>query len=110
MTWVVDQSGTSSALTINSETQLGSDATTNATYAVKLNTSNLAAGDILEVRIYSRDISAGTIVQAWKATFSGVQTSALKISPPVPSDQLIRLTVKQTAGTGRTFTYSILRI
>lgn len=110
MTFAVDQTGTTAALTINAETQTGTDATTNATYVYKLNTNNLAAGDVLEVRIYCRDVAAGSIAQAWKATYSGVQTSPLKISPPVPSDQLIRFTIKQTAGSGRTFVFSVLRI
>lgn len=110
MTWTVDQNGTTSALTVGSETQLGSNSNTNGTYVLKVNTSNMALGDVLEMRLYTQDISTGSLVQCFKGTFANVQTNPLVLSPPVPSDISIKCTLKQTAGTGRTYTWEILRI
>ena len=110
MTWTVDQSGTTAALTIGTETQLGTNSTNNATFVLKVNTSNLALGDVVEMRIYIEDITAGTVVQAWKGTFANPQINNVKISPPVASDISYKATLKQIAGTGRTYTWEILRI
>ena len=110
MTWVLDQSGTTSALTINSETQLGSNSTTNATYILKFNATNLANGDVLEARLYTQDISSGSLIQVWKGTFANNQINDVKISPPIASDLSLKCTLKQVAGTGRTYTWEILRI
>lgn len=110
MTWTVDQSGTTSALTIGTETQFGSNSTTNATYFLKVNTTNMVGGDVTELRIYAEDITSGSIVQAWKGTFANAQVNVLKCSPPVPSDISLKCTIKQVAGTGRTYTWEILRI
>lgn len=110
MTWTLDQSGTTSSLTIGTETQLGSNSTTNATYQTKVNTSNMANSDILEIRVYSQDISTGALVLAFKGTYGNVQSNVLKVTPPLASDISYKVTLKQTAGTGRTFTWEILRI
>lgn len=110
MTWTLDQSGTTSALTVGTETQLGSNSTTNGTYVLKVNATNMALGDILEIRLYTQDISSGSVLQCFKGTFANVQTSPIILSPPVPSDIALKCTLKQTAGTGRTFTWEILRI
>lgn len=110
MTWTLDQSGTTSALTIGTETQLGSNSTTNATYQVKFNTANMVNGDILEARAYTQDISTGSLIQVWKGVYAHIQINNVKQSPPIPSDISLKVTLKQTAGTGRTFTWEILRI
>lgn len=110
MTWTLDQSGTTSALTVGTETQLGSNSTTNGTYVLKVNTTNLALGDVLEVRLYAQDISSGSLVQCFKCTLANVSINPLLISPPVASDISLKCTLKQTSGTGRTFTWEILRI
>jgi hypothetical protein len=110
MTWTLDQSGTTSALTVGTETQLGSNSTTNATYVLKFNTSNMANGDVLEARIYAQDISSGSVIQFWKGVFANVQTNPGKQSIPIASDISLKCTLKQVAGTGRTYTWEILRI
>lgn len=110
MTWTLDQSGTTSALTVGTETQLGSNSTTNATYLLKVNTANMALGDVLEMRLYAQDISSGSVVQCFKGTFANAQANPLKLSMPCASDISLKCTLKQTAGTGRTFTWEILRI
>jgi len=110
MTWALDFSGTSSALVINTETTLATD-TTNGTFVAEVDTSNLALGDILEIRLYTITLAAGAYVQVWKGTYGiAPQINNHKVSPPIASDQGVRLTIKQTAGTGRTYGWKLLRI
>ncbi len=108
MTWTVDGSGTQTA-TINTEHTLDSP-TTNATYVFKVDCSNMVNGDVLELRCYDTILNAGALVVAWKGTFSNVQIQLIKISPPIAASQATKFTLKQTAGTGRNFPWSVLRI
>ena len=108
MTWTLAQSGTTAALTIGTETTLASD-TSNATFSSYIDCSNLALGDILEIRIYCINLSGGGYLQMWKGTFANVQIDVLKELPFVASDQGYRVTLKQTAGTGRTFGWKFLK-
>ena len=109
MTWTLSDSGTTSALVINTETTLATD-TNNGTFIPQIETTNLANGDILEVRDYTICLSGGTLTQSWKGTYQHAQLNNEKISPPIASDQSIKVTLKQTAGTGRTFSWKFLRI
>ena len=109
MTWILSQSGTTSALTIGSETPLATD-TNNGTFVLEVDTSNLALGDLLEIRVYTVTLSGGSFVQAWKGAYQHNQINNHKISPPVASDQQIKCTLNQLAGTGRTFNWKMLRI
>lgn len=109
MSWTLSDNGTTSALTIGTETTLATD-TNNGTFALEVDTSNLALGDLLEIRIYTITLSGGSLTQAWKGVFQNAQINNHKISPPVASDQSIKCTLKQTAGTGRTFAWKMLRI
>lgn len=116
MTWTVSQSGTTGTLTIGTETQLGSNDTNNATFVFQLDTTNLANGDLLEVRIYAKTLSGSNAItvgnnstQLWKGTYQHAQLNNQKVSPFIASDQALAVTLKQTAGTGRIFNWKLLR-
>ena len=109
MSWSLSSSGTTAALTIGAETTLTTD-TTNATYVLEVDTSALVLGDLLEMRVSTVTIKDGPMVQSWKGTYQHAQVNNHKISLPVASDQSIRCTLKQTAGTGRAFPWKLLRI
>lgn len=109
MTWTLSQSGTTSALTVGTETTLGTADTNNATFWSFVDTSNMAAGDALEIRIKSINLTGGSLKQLWKGSFQGVQTNPLKELPPIPSDLSYSVTLKQTAGTGRAYAWKFLR-
>lgn len=109
MSWTLSDNGTTAALTIGTETVLATD-TNNGTFVLEVDTSNMVLGDLLEIRIYTITLSGGTLTQSWKATYQHTQINNHKISPPVASDQSIKCTLKQTAGTGRTFAWKMLRI
>ena len=110
MTWILDQSGTTPALTTGTETQFGANATTNASYVLKVNLANMALGDAVLLRIYTQDIPSGALTLTWSGSFSNIQTCPLVLSLPTPSDISLRATITQTAGTGRTFNWEILRV
>ena len=69
--------------------------------------------DVVELRIYSV-INGATEVLAYYAVYTGMSSSAsAKYSVPVPTataGDTLRFTLKQTAGTGRTFPYRISTI
>lgn len=109
MTWTLSASGTQSA-TIGTEFTLATD-TTNATYYFEVDMTNLALGDVLELRIYTVTLSAGTLHVAWKSSYGPAPpVNAIAASPPQPSDQSCRVTLKQTAGTARSLPWKLLRI
>lgn len=109
MTWAVSSSGTQTAV-ISTEHTLTTD-TTNATYYFEVDINNLANGDILELRIYTITLNGGTLRVAWKSTYGPIPPiQDIAPSPPQPSDQSCRVTLKQTAGTGRAFPWKLLRI
>jgi len=110
MTWTLSQSGTTAALTISSETTLGSADTNNATFVLVVDCNAMAAGDIVELRLKTMTLAAGTTRQVWKGAYQHVQLNPIKISPPIASDQSLTCTINQTAGTGRTFPWKLLRI
>lgn len=102
------QNGTTSALSIGSETTLGSAETSNRDLILALDLNNLANGDVLEVRIYTKVLSGGTERVAYSRRYKNVQMTKIVYSVPVPADISYKATLKQTAGTGRTFPWSIL--
>lgn len=109
MTWSLSSSGTQTA-SIGTEHTLTTD-TTNGTYYYEVDIGNLANGDILELRVYTMTLSGGTLRVAWKSTFGPLPpVQDICPSPPQPSDQSIKVTLKQTAGTGRSFPWKLLRI
>lgn len=107
MTWIVDASGTQTA-TIGTEHVLDT-ISTNATYVLWVDTVNMALSDLLELRIYY-EVDAATERQSWKGTYQNVQLNPGKVSPPVPMTNAGKFTLKQTAGTGRTYPWQVLRI
>lgn len=108
MTWTVDSSGNQNPAVINTEHSLATP-TTNATYVFSVDTSNMVNGDTLELRCY--DMVDGTNYrQMWKGTYQHVQINNAKASPPLAVTTQAKFTLKQTAGTGRAFQWSVRRI
>ena len=107
MTWTVDSSGTQTA-TINTEHILATP-TTNATYVFSVDTVNMANGDLVELRCYDK-VDGTNYRQMWKGTYQHIQINNAKASPPITTTTQAQFTLKQTAGTGRAFPWSIRRI
>lgn len=107
MAWTVDSSGTQTAV-ISTEHILDTP-TTSATYVFAVDTVNMALGDVLELRVY--DMVDGTNYRlVWKGCWQHVQLGVGKVSPPIAVTTQGKFTLKQTAGTGRAFPWSVRRI
>lgn len=94
---------------ISTEHILDEDAT-NKTYVLLVDTNNMALGDVLELRVYTKVRSGGTYRVADKAVYSNVQAKPNKRSMPVPADIEAKFTLKQTAGTGRVFPWKVISL
>jgi hypothetical protein len=103
-----ESSGTQTA-TIGTEHSLATP-TTAKTRVLVVNLTNLAAGDILELRIKSKVLAAGSEVLGRLATVVGPVTELRYESPPVATVDGATFTLKQTAGTGRSFEWSVLSL
>jgi hypothetical protein len=101
-------SGTQLAV-ISTEHTLATD-TTGQTYVFVLDAANLAMGDTVELRVYTKCKSGGTERLAYLRSYNNTQGELIKYSVPIPADISCKVTLKQTAGTGRNFDWSLLRI
>lgn len=109
MSWTLSDSGTTSALTIGTETTLATD-TNNGVFQPEFDLTNAALGEVFEIRAYTIVLSGGSYVQCLKGTFQGgCIINNHKAAWPIMSDRGIRYTIKQLNGTGRTIPWKVLR-
>lgn len=106
---VYNSSGTQLCV-INTEHTLG-DLAGNKYYSAYIDTFNMASGDTLEIRVYVKAKAGGTsriIYGPPSTTLTGAQVEQVQfIAPlPCPTNQW-KLTIKQTAGTGRNYDWGI---
>lgn len=104
---VAAASGTQSAA-VGTEHELATSTTTGI-FVLVVDTNNLAAGDALTLKIKTMAIGSGATRLAYTLTFADLQSEPVKYSVPVPSNNSITVTLTQTAGTARTFPWSLLR-
>jgi len=110
MAWTLSQSGTSSQTVGGGEQTMGSADTNNASFVLVVDLNAMALGDLVELRVKTMTLAAGTTRQAWKGTYQHVQLNPIKISPPIASDQSLTCTINQPAGTARAAVWKLLRI
>ena len=77
--------------------------TTAGTYVLAVNVTNMADGDVLELRIYGKANASDSETLIYFASFNNAQTEDLKLSLPTPAPVEYKATLKQTAGTNRTY-------
>jgi hypothetical protein len=76
---------------------------------------NMASGDTVEIRVYMKALSGGTIHRAYYQKFVGSQDDEGNLKSPiiyVPATTATsewKLTLKQTAGTGRNYDWTIYK-
>lgn len=84
-------------------------------YTLHVDTVNMAAGDVLELRVYQMVLTGGTARVAHFMQYSGAQPAHDQIKPSIPlSNELtdtdaLKFTLKQTFGTGRAFPWKVLK-
>lgn len=84
--------------------------TTDGVYCLVLDLANMAKSDILEIRFYEKARGADTQRLLFLDTLANAQTELLWMSPSVILMNGWNMTIKQTAGTGRAFPWSIRKI
>lgn len=80
---------------------------TGAHYSATVDLTNLASGDVVEIRVYKKVLTGSTLKQVDIYTFSGTQTSPNFFIPFVSSPFGYKLTLKQTSGANRNFEWSV---
>lgn len=105
-------SGTQSA-TVTTEHFLSSPNVA-GTFTLHVDTVNMVAGDVLELRIYQMVLTGGTQRVAYYARYDGAQPTddLIKISVPISNEltdtNSLRFSLKQTYGTSRNFPWKVL--
>lgn len=94
---------------ISTEHTLATDIT-GQTYVLVVDCANLAMGDTVELRVYTKCRSGGTERLAYLRSYTNTQGELIKYSVPIPADISCKATLTQTAGTGRVFEWSLLRV
>jgi len=85
------------------------------TFTFHVDTVNMAALDVLELRVYQMVLTGGTQRVAYYARFDGAQSADdyIKISVPISNEltdtNALRFSLKQTLGTGRNFPWKVLK-
>lgn len=106
-------SGTQAA-TVGTEHFLTSPAVA-GTFTLHVDCNAMAAGDVVELRVYQTVLTGGTPRVAYSTRYDGVQPAddAVKISVPVSNDlaeaNALRFSLKQTHGTSRSYPWKVLK-
>jgi predicted RecA/RadA family phage recombinase len=101
-------SGTQSA-TISTEHTLAT-ITTAGVYQLRVDTANMANGDRLVLRAKTKTLSGGTSRQEFSGVWEHVQADKAAVSNPCAIVHEVVFTLQQTAGTGRSFPWSVLKL
>jgi hypothetical protein len=105
-------SGTQTAVISTEHTLL--DIAVAGSFVFEVDANAMASGDTLELRIYKKVLSGGTLRVAYMTSYTGAQSAddIYKISVPFSNDLVeaasCRCTLKQTAGTGRAFPWKVI--
>lgn len=100
-------SGTQAA-TISTEHTLTTQTVTGV-YALRIDVAAMASGDTLVVRIKTKTLSGGTLRLEQEVTLNGAQNIAAWLSEPIPADVEVVCSITQSAGTGRSYPWKLLR-
>ena len=102
----VKTSGTQ-ASTLNTEHTLAT-VTDPATYQLLVDLAALTGSDVVELRIYTKVLAGGTERLFHRATYGPAALAIPAVaSIPIVSPREIRATLKQIAGTGRSYPWTI---
>jgi hypothetical protein len=102
----------SQTATISTEHTLNTSTpeTTDGIYQLFIDTAAMVAADITEIRIKEKARTGDTQRQIMVATLAGAQSDPLWVSPTFVLMNGWDMTLKQTAGTGRAYPWSIRKV
>jgi hypothetical protein len=107
---IVQASGTQAA-SIGVEQTLADLTSPFAVYQVIVDVSNMQAGDVTNLRVYTKVLLGGRLDSALYQQISGAPTGYgdnVYLSLPVVSDQEIKFTLQQIAGTPRSYPWKVV--
>ena len=113
MAVTLQASGTQTA-TVTTEHSLETVEATGA-FTFHVDTVNMVAGDVLELRIYQIALTLGTKRLAYFVAYYGAQPThdVMKVSVPIGNDLSdtgsLEFSLKQTFGTSRAFPFKVLK-
>ena len=108
MAITVKASGSQAAI-LNTEHQLV-DTADLGTYALLVNTTPLARGETLELKLQGKAASGGSYAVAFLEALAHAQSQPLFQSFHLLAPYGCRATLKQIGGTGRTFEWALIRL
>lgn len=106
-----DSHGTQSATVTTEHTLYDSSAA--GTFQLYVDTVNMVAGDVLELRCYVMVLTSGTRRGYLLARYADAQPtddlikSSIPVSTALTDSGAVRFTLKQTAGTSRNFPWNV---
>jgi hypothetical protein len=109
---ILQASGTQAA-SVGTEQTLADLSSPFAVFQLLVNVNAMQAGDVTELRIYTKVLSSDTIsnCSALYQQISGAPTGngdQVYLSLPVVSDQEIKFTLKQIAGSARSYPWKVV--
>lgn len=84
--------------------------TARRTHVLVVDLNEMALGDAVTLRAYSKVLAGSTRRIAATATFTGAQAEPVFYTIPIPSAHEVRFTLEQTAGTARDYDWSLLTL
>lgn len=84
-----------------------------AVFQVIIDVANMQTGDAVELQVYTSILNGGALHSAFFQPLNGPPTGKgdqIMPSMPIVSDQEIKFTLKQTAGTGRAYPWKVVSI
>ena len=92
-------------------TALGTSAdTTDGIFQFYIDASNMARGDVIEIQLLEKVLSSGTSRLVYESMLSHAQDEPVWVSPSIVLLHGWTFQIKQTAGTARSFDWSIRRV
>ena len=76
-------------------------------FVLQVNCGSMYLGDETELRVKTRVVSEASLAVGYISIYAHQQGVPIKWSPPVPANQGVDITLKQTGGTGRDFMWRI---
>jgi hypothetical protein len=108
-------SGTQTATVGTEHTLRDETAGEGEVYDAAIDLANMQANDVLEIRLYVKLLTGGTLHRVYYAKFADAQDDESQLVHPVvyvPALTVMKewkLTLKQTAGTGRNYDWTVYK-
>ena len=81
--------------------------TAGKTYVLFIDLTNMTATDVLDIFLQAKVLSTSTLRNVYSLTIAGVQSDPNFMSIPIPAVNGVQFQIKQTAGTGRSYDWSV---